>query len=57
MRSRILTDLERKMLQDYLKQGSKPKDFYTLLWRIRESIERLEGDMKLILATLDREKQ
>ena len=55
MRSRILTELERKMLQNFMKEGSKPKDFYTLLWRIRGSIERLQGDMRLILAVLEHE--
>ena len=57
MRNRILTDLERKMLQDFLKHGAKPKDFYTLLWRIRGSIERLQEDMKLILTVLTKEER
>jgi len=57
MREYILTDLERKMLEDYLKKGYKTKDFTVLLYRIRKSAKRLQEDIKLISATLDREKQ
>ena len=56
LREYILTDLERKMLKDYLEKGYKTKDVNVLLYRMRKSVERLKADMKLIQAVLDREK-
>jgi len=56
MREYILTKLEKKMLENYLEKGYKTKDFTVLLYRVRKSVKRLQADMKLILAVLDREE-
>jgi len=57
MREYILTDLERQMIEDYLTRGYKTKDFTVLSYRIRKSVKRLQEDMKLILAVLNKEKR
>jgi hypothetical protein len=56
LREYILTDLERKMLKDYVETGHKTKDTNVLLFRIRKSAERLQADMKLIQTVLMKEK-
>ena len=56
MREYILTDLEKKMLENYLEKEYKTKDFTVLLYRMRKSVKRLQADVKLVLAVLDREK-
>ncbi len=56
MREYILTDLEKRMLEDYLEKRSKTKDFTVLLYRMRKSVERLQADMSIIIAVINREK-
>lgn len=55
MRTGLLSNLEKKMLKDYLKTGTKTQDFFVLMHRIRKNIKRIQEEYKLILAVLEQE--
>ena len=57
MRSYIFTEVERKLIDTYLKSGTKVQDFYVLLNRINSSFSRLREDMKLLEQILEKESQ
>lgn len=56
MRQAILSELERKILEAYVKDGSiiNPNAFWVLQNRIRKSIETLQADMRLIERFLEK---
>lgn len=57
LRSYIFTEIERKMINDYLNTGIKIQDFYVLLNRITGNYSRLKEDMKLLEKILINEKR
>jgi hypothetical protein len=48
MRVAILSEYERELLRNYLKDGTRSEAFRVLLFRIRHNYERLKEDMDLI---------
>ncbi len=54
MRSRILTDLERQMLNEFLTKGTKREGFRVLQHRMRKNVTQLKSDLDLILKALEK---
>jgi hypothetical protein len=54
MRQYVFTDVERKILETYLKKDIKLQDFRILMFRIKKNHEQLKSDMKLIDAVLQK---
>jgi len=56
MRTRILTNYERKMLQQFLLNGTKMEGFKVLVHRSRKYLEALKEDVDLISKALQKLK-
>lgn len=56
MRGYVFTNEERKILNTYVKKGSKVKHFNVIMTLIRRNQENLEGDLKLLNAVTKRIK-
>jgi len=48
MREYILTDKERKIIEQYLDTGLKLNGWNTLMWRLKRILPRLEVDLELL---------
>jgi len=54
MREYVLTQRERKILEDFIESGIKLNGFSVLVIRLKRANRRLMADMKLIRATLEK---
>jgi hypothetical protein len=54
MFTRLLTELERKRLRDYLERGEIPSTLRLMISRIRKSQPQIREDMKLMQDALQR---
>lgn len=52
-----MTDIERKMLETYLKSSLKLADFRVLMCRIRKNHKQLKSDLNLIDTVLQKSKK
>ena len=52
MRSKILTEHERHLLRVFLTEGIRQEGFKVLLHRMRKNVNRIKGDMELMLKVL-----
>ena len=57
MRSYIFTQVERDIIDSYLNKGTKVKDFYVLLTRIRANYSNLKEDMTRLKSVFERESE
>jgi len=48
MKEYILTEKERKVLNDYLEKGVKGNHYYVLVHRLKKNYNVLRADMELI---------
>lgn len=53
----VFTEIERRLIENYLNTGIKVQDFYVLLNRIKATYPRLREDMSLIENMLEKEKR
>jgi len=54
MREYVLTQRERKILEDFIESGIKLNGFSVLVIRLKRANKRLMTDMKLIRTTLEK---
>jgi hypothetical protein len=48
MFTRVLTELERKLLTDFLEKGAKPRGIGVRMWRIRRFTPQIKQDLVLM---------